>query len=292
VGRINALAHHLERIRQAYPVLAVTTARPVTEHGQNNDILVVDERLIFRFPRYPSGIPALARTVRILHAIRSALPLAIPDSIYSSFEDGTVGKVFVGYSLIPGEPLWIQTFEGLPTEGARQRLVDQLAEFLRVLHSYPVDTLLPDQVAAFDPLAQWQPLYERIRASLFAAMRPGARDHVARHFETFLGDRRNQSIRPSLTHGDFGTSNILYDRTTGSVVGVVDFDSTGVGDPAIDLAAASCYGLHRFGRYSTHISEMIRRIDFYRGTFALQEALFGAENGDEAAYRSGMAPYI
>jgi aminoglycoside 2''-phosphotransferase len=286
------LVDRLEQIRQVYPDLAVTSARQVEGHGQNNDVLIVDERLIFRFPRYSSGIPALARTVRILRAIQPSLPIAIPGPIYSSHGDWTVGKVFIGYPLIQGEPLWVQAFDGLPNERARQQIVDQLAEFLRTLHGYPVETLLPDEVAAFDPLAQWQGLYERIRARLFTAMRPDARDDVVRHFEMFLDDRRNQSIRPSLIHGDFGTSNILYDPTTSNVVGVIDFDSAGVGDPSSDIAAASCYGLQRFGHYGSKIGELIDRIDFYRGTFALQEALFGAENGDRAAYRAGMAAYV
>ena len=34
------------------------------------------------------------------------------------------------------------------------------------------------------------------------------------------------------------------------------------------------------------------RVAFYRGTFALQEALFGVENGDEEAFRAGIAPYM
>jgi aminoglycoside 2''-phosphotransferase len=33
------------------------------------------------------------------------------------------------------------------------------------------------------------------------------------------------------------------------------------------------------------------RARFYRGTFSLQEALFGIEHGDEEAFRSGIAPY-
>ncbi len=34
------------------------------------------------------------------------------------------------------------------------------------------------------------------------------------------------------------------------------------------------------------------RIAFYKGTFALQDALFGLENDDEAAFRAGMVEYV
>ena len=34
------------------------------------------------------------------------------------------------------------------------------------------------------------------------------------------------------------------------------------------------------------------RMRFYRSTFALQEALFGIEQGDEQAYRAGMRDFV
>jgi aminoglycoside 2''-phosphotransferase len=33
-------------------------------------------------------------------------------------------------------------------------------------------------------------------------------------------------------------------------------------------------------------------VQFYVGTFALQEALFGIENGDREAFQSGIADYV
>jgi aminoglycoside 2''-phosphotransferase len=282
----------LERIRQLYPNFGATTARLVDGQGQNNQILIVDERWVFRFPHYTQGAERLTRTVEILRTLGGALPLRIPDLAMVYVDSKSADKVFVGYPLIEGEPLWADAFEQLPDEASRQRVADQLAAFLKALHGYPVEEVLPDDVTGFDPLAPWRDLYAMIRSRLYSAMRSDARDTVSRHFETFLDDPQNRSILPSLIHGDFGTSNILYDPESGNVVGVIDFDSAGVGDPAVDLAAASGYGSHRFARVYPKVKEMTSRIDFYRGTFALQEALFGAENGDEVAYRDGMARYV
>lgn len=279
------------RLLAVYPDLVVDSARLVEGHGQNNEIVILNERLVFRFPRYLEGIGRLEKTIQILQAIRPGLPVEIPNPVYSSLDERVVGKVFVGYPMLQGEPLWDETFECLPDEASKQRLVDQLADILRALHRFPIQDVLPDEGEAFDPLAEWTDLYRRIRDRLFPAMRSDARDAVARHFESFLSDPSNRSIRPALVHGDFGTSNILFDPTTGVVSGVVDFDAAGVGDPAVDLAAASCYGLPRFRRRYPEVGTMTDRITFYRGTFALQEALFGAEHGDDEAYRSGMAGY-
>jgi aminoglycoside 2''-phosphotransferase len=162
---------------------------------------------------------------------------------------------------------------------------------MKQLHAIPPERILPNEARAFDPFSEWNDLYRRIQCKLFGAMRPDARSVVARHFETFLADPRNRSIRPALIHGDFGTSNILFEPVTNRLSGVLDFDSAHVGDPAIDLAAASCYGLDRLARVYPEVDAAIPRVHFYVGTFALQEALFGVENGDEAAFARAIAAY-
>ena len=67
------------------------------------------------------------------------------------------------------------------------------------------------------------------------------------------------------------------------------------GDPALDIAAVSTLGDALFGRFpATYpaIESMLPRACFYRGTYALQEALHGYKSGDEAAFKAGMARYI
>ena len=87
---------------------------------------------------------------------------------------------------------------------------------------------------------------------------------------------------------------MLRPRRAMLITGVIDFDSAGVGDPAMDLAAALT-GPASFARCFTRVypvtEEIMRRVRFYQGTFALQEALFGIETGDHDAFRSGIDPY-
>ena len=131
---------------------------------------------------------------------------------------------------------------------------------------------------------------------LFETMRPDARAWAADHFEKFLHDERNFMYQPVLKHGDFGPSNILFDPASGCVRGILDFGSAGLGDPAYDFAGLlSSYGegfVRRCARVYPELGGFLPRVRFYQGTFALYEALFGVEHGDEAAYRAGMARYV
>ncbi|NIV40422.1 MAG: phosphotransferase, partial [Anaerolineae bacterium] len=82
-----------------------------------------------------------------------------------------------------------------------------------------------------------------IREKLFGFMRSDARSWAAGHFEDFLSDEDNFRYQPVLKHSDFGPSNILFDSETQRVSGIIDFGSSGLGDPAYDFAGLlSGYG--------------------------------------------------
>lgn len=231
-------APYVRRIRGVYPDLDVREARLVRGHGQNNVVLLVDDALVFRFPRYPAGIAQLEREVAVLRGIRGRVSLATPDPIYSAFAERAVGEVFVGYPMIPGEPLWQETLDAIGEAGVLAALGQRVGTFLRELHAVPVAEVLPDEAAAFDPLAAWRDLYARIRRVLFPRMRPDARAATAGHFEGFFDDPAGLPGSPVLVHGDFGHGNILYDPAACSITGVIDFASAGPGRPGGRLRGA------------------------------------------------------
>jgi aminoglycoside 2''-phosphotransferase len=150
-----------------------------------------------------------------------------------------------------------------------------------------------------DGSQQWREMYAQVQARLFPAMRADACRSVTQHFENFLQQADLLPEEQVLRHGDLGGSNILYDPRGRRLCGVIDFSECALGDPAVDLAAISTLGedfLQRVlvGYTSDEASRalLLERLRFYRGTFALQEALAGLENGDQAAYRSGMESYL
>jgi aminoglycoside 2''-phosphotransferase len=139
-------------------------------------------------------------------------------------------------------------------------------------------------------------MYAAIQDSLFPQMRPGAQDWVTGQFEQFLSDPGSFDYVPTLRHGDFGPSNILYDQNTLTITGVIDFASAGLGDRAIDFAGLrSGFGedfLRRVARHYPIDRPMMKRIIFYQSTFALQEALYGFDNNDEEAFNNGMEDFV
>jgi len=285
------------RIRDACPGLQIRTAI-LDGRGQNNDILVVNDEYIFRFPKYPPALDQLRTETAILAGIQDYVTLAVPKPVYVELDTEEIGQTFVGYRLIRGEPLLQGIFLRIDDERVIQALAVQLATFLQQLHSVPVETAIEVAPPPYDGHATWADMYARLQKKVFPHMRPDAQAQVARHFETFLSNPEVFDLVPVLIHGDFGPTNILYDAQSQAIQGIIDFGSAGQGDPAADFASM----LGAFGYGESFVERMVpvypqvetfsERARFYVGTFALQDALFGIENDDAETFRFGIAPYV
>lgn len=284
---------YIASIHAAYPELRIERMR-LNDEGQYNDILIVNDDLIFRFPRHDEGIEKLAREIALLDRIRPALPLPIPEPIYRRLAPRAVGQVFAGYPLLPGESLWRETFAAITDPVVIGRLATQLAGFLRALHGIPTDRVA-DVLPPPDWRELWADLEEEIQAVVFPHLPAAAQERIAARFAAFLDDPGNFAFAPTVIHGDFGSGNLLWDVHAGEMTAVIDFASAGLGDPALDVAALLTYGesfvRHGHAAYPA-MAAMLSRARFYLGTFLLQEALYGIEHDDPDAAERGLAPYL
>ncbi len=281
----------IQAIQAAYPDFAVQSAT-FLEDGQYNDVLLVNGRTIFRFPRYAGGLEQLALETKILTAVQPYLPLPVPNPTFVQFANPVVGQAFMGYERIPGEPLYPAAFAQIDDKAA---LAAQLAEFLQALHSVPIHTLVDEPLPVSDTREEWLEVYGRIQTKLFPYMRLDACKTVAQHFESVLDDPTAYHFAPVLRHGDFGTGNLLHSPTTQQMSGVIDFGFAVLGDPAFDVAGLLTYGepfVQQVAHHYPAIADFWPRVRFYAGAFALLEALFGIEQDDAEAFRAGLAAYV
>ncbi|GCE14549.1 phosphotransferase family protein [Tengunoibacter tsumagoiensis] len=292
---MNKSSVYLETIQRLYPDFPVYSIQTNTD-GQNNDILIVNDAFIFRFPKYIDGVERLERECALLKGIGDFITLPIPHISFEQIVDQTVGQVFLGYRIIPGVPLWRETVQNICEEHILTSLALQLAQFLRELHSIPSDVIHEQPLPVADTYEEWRDIYTRIQMKCYPYMRLDARLWATHHFETFLADSAHFAYKPVLKHGDFGPSNILFDAEKQVISGIIDFGGAGLGDPAYDFAGIlSGYGetfLRRFVAIYPEIEAFWDRITFYQGTFALLEALFGIENQDQNAFESGIKEYV
>lgn len=282
-----------ERIREHYPELEINQTE-MNELGQNNDVIIVNHSLVFRFPKYIEGINKLEKETEVLDHIKGNVSLPVSYPQYRAFELGEVGQVFTGYERIPGSPLWTRNMKEIDHE-EKQRLASQLVQFLTELHSLPVENLAIQKQSVVDLRQSIVELYEKCKDKLFPYMIEKSKSEVSQNFEAFLSNHKLFEFTTSLIHGDFGASNILWEPKRKQLSGIIDFGEAEIGDPAYDFAGLlasygrpfveNCLKLYPAGEH------ILERIDFYKSTFALQEALHGIENKDPRAFENGIKEY-
>lgn len=211
----------------------------------------------------------------------------------SLFEEPEPGKVFTGYNLIEGNPLWRKSFLEIKNDEQIKVMVSQLVSFLSAMHSISGDSASRElQLEARHPREELSELYEKIQHKLFPFMSKESQISVTESFEDFLKEVALANLDLALIHGDFGASNILWNSGTGEISGIIDFGGAGIGDPAYDFAGLlSSYGENFFNRRIDQYpngKEIAKRVHFFKSTFALQEALHGIENDDRQAFEAGI----
>ncbi|MDH5159541.1 phosphotransferase family protein [Heyndrickxia oleronia] len=285
----------IENIQLVYSDLSIEDFY-ANEIGQNNDVLIVNHSLVFRFPKYENGIIQLRRETEILKYIKDIVSTPIPNPIYQYFGELEPGKVFTGYNLIDGVPLWKESLIGIKSVEMMKGLAVQLVSFLVELHSISGEKVRRDlNLKVRNPREEMYNLYDKIQTKLFPYIREDAKKEVSQSFETFLKGKSFSNLDITLIHGDFGASNILWNPETSRISGIIDFGGSGLGDPAYDFAGIlSSYGREFFDMCMSlypNGDEISERVKFYKSTFAFQEAIHGIENGDTQAFESGIKDY-
>jgi aminoglycoside 2''-phosphotransferase len=277
----------IDFIKTRYPELSGEQIYE-NKQGWSNRVLVIGDRLIFRFPRTEKEKTSMKLELRILPKLKKALPVDIPDFIYSSSDSDEIK--YVGYTMIPGIPL-----KDIKYLSAAQRrlMAEDLGRFLTALHTFPADSYFPP--AALKPEYKkiyWGNFYEEIKKKLFPMISSMEKAKVERLFESFIMNPENFVFKCSLIHGDLDSKHILHDPVNKHLSGIIDFGSMGVGDPACDfIGIYKSYGKPFFQEvlqsYGATIDKAFydRICNFYVKSIMFKTLLYALETKNDKALK-------
>jgi aminoglycoside 2''-phosphotransferase len=275
---MNELESYAKRIGEIAPEVAIGSMR-VNLEGLINDVVIVNEQLVFRFAKSEHSAGRLKGEIEILRLLKSHITLPIPSPFYES-ED------CIAYPLIPGETLRRDQLMRLG-EDEQQVIADQLAQFFRELHGFPFREVNDFEFPVADALMKyegWVNAYGRIREKVFPLLLPHVRDWVTEHFESHLADRGNFEYEPKMVDTDIPPYHIMFDRRRSLVSGIIDFGCAGLGDPGIDLGVVIYnYGesfMRRFYKLYPEAEGYLKRARFYAGAHEVRWLLTGIERGN------------
>jgi aminoglycoside phosphotransferase (APT) family kinase protein len=214
----------------------ITAQFPVFEHpflrllgeGWDNTVWLVDESVVFRFPRRALAVPGLEREMEVLPVLAPQLTLPIPVPTYLGVPADGFPWPYFGAPLIEGK----EPADAHLDDGGRIRLARPLGAFLRELHSVSGFGSLPEDPMGRADMAKRAP---RAREALAELETLGVWTAAAAALRVIAAAERLPPVAATVVaHGDLHLRHVLV-GAGGELAGVIDWNDVCRAHPSVDL---------------------------------------------------------
>ncbi len=274
----DGLTSYLTSVKRHHPDLAINSAHLNLE-GLANAVVIVNDELVFRFPKTDMDREQLIYEAKLLAVLHSYISLPIP----------VVEEINDDYALqryLPGIPLYRHNLLRC-TAAVQDGYAGSLAKFLFELHSVPLEKLpTPVYLPAKVTMQRRQYFLEQIpiiQDVLYPLLWSDQRAWVEDLFTPLQEGRLDLDSFPTVfTHRDLASYHILHDPATQELTGILDFGTAVPSDPAEDLGMLiSIYGewiLRRMRNQYPLDQSLVERARFYAAFLELEWAVRGIKD--------------
>lgn len=223
----------LRRVLREFPALQPKTYRLVAD-GWDHEVLIIDDRIVFRFPNDDEYLAALKNEIKVLRELAPFLKVNMPRYTYVAKDCS-----FAGYQIVPGTFVDVDLFKtwSLAKQG---EFAKQLADFLTSMHAMlhgGIDLGMVPGTYIYEDQAQLKVRIKRYLPGVLTHQELAAVDEIMADIDALL----MEDMPTALLHGDVYSQHLLWDEATGKL-GIIDFSDMMRGDPAIDFAELYEYG--------------------------------------------------
>lgn len=226
-AQLEALVH------QDFPDLHWSTRQLITE-GWDHEVLILDNRYVFRFPNDDYYRSHLQHEIRLLKLLQPLVNINIP-----SYQFIAPNIEFAGYPLIPGRNLTKEVFSKLASN-EKPTIAKQLADFLSVLHTLITNGHDLSFVPGWDFAEEYLESKQLAAKHLPSVLSPEDYEIVNKmlaNIDTLLPQHQPKVF----LHGDIYSRHLFWD-TDKQQLGLIDFGDMTLGDPAYDFGELFEYG--------------------------------------------------
>ncbi len=192
------------------------------EATYGNIVFKINQKWIFRFSRKDVDVRQLEIEKSFLKNFHKISPIPVPEISYE-------GENFMGCKVFDGEPFTQEICDTLTIEKQRD-IWQSIGKFLQALHS----TEFQHNNLVEYPLGDddfWNDLWKPIEGQLSSQVRRKALNY----FEEYFAWETQNQYQKTICHGDFHPSHIFYNKSSKSIVGIIDFGRLCINDPAVDF---------------------------------------------------------
>ena len=276
-------------IHSQFPDVTIDTLRFCGE-GSSFCSYAVNETYLYRLGREDESAERLNRERCLLPQLQRQLNVAIPQfQFIGTMENGCV---FVVYRMIRGEPFTEEVYEHLPA-AAKERVVKQLADFLTVLHTFPVDKAAACLVRE-RPMLQWCTEFrEQAQQKIYPKLSSTERTACEWWFDQYFREATYHAYTPALIHGDLQSRHVFFNPVDECIAGVIDFEDIWMSDPDHELAYLRTefgeeFGeqlLHRYGH--AHPERLRWKSRLFELCHCIDEIVWGMEDNHSRHVKEG-----
>lgn len=223
----------LQRIASGFPQLKWKEHRVLT-HGWDHVVVVLDEKIVFRFPKDKGYRDRVQNEIGLLKYLKKRLNVGIPEYTYLPAD-----RSFAGYGMLRGRELTSPRFRRLSLPG-KEAVAIRLAGFISTLHATPRSVVTRYSIKAENRVELCEDLIRSSRELLF----PRFRKEDIQRAEEYFGELKStlgHDYPDVLVHNDLGPEHILWQRKDRQI-NIIDFSDCAFADPAIDFSGLLEYG--------------------------------------------------
>jgi aminoglycoside phosphotransferase (APT) family kinase protein len=224
---------YIQKIKNDFPQIKWKKHR-ILKHGWDHVIIVLDEKIIFRFPKGKKYKDEFQNEIQLLHYLKKKIKVGMPEYKYISKD-----KSIAGYNMVRGRELTASRFRKL-SASEKDIAAKQLAEFTLALHATPKSVMLKYNVGNENQEKIYKELVRNAKKLLFPRLRKKDIQLIEDYFIE-LKDALDHNYSNALVHNDLTGEHILWDDTN-KQINIIDFSDRAFGDPAIDFSGLLEYG--------------------------------------------------
>lgn len=258
--------------------------------GWENTIITYSDSIVFRFPRRKVKYEELLETQRITKMLSQRITFSVPDMTVARCSS-ELCSYFTYYLKIPG----INILYSDINEGNAETISQSFASFLIQMRSVKIPYLSGIRATTTSEAKlkrNYGEMLEKFENASSKYIERDLMDSIRSRFEAFL-EMDMHYYRPIICHCDISSGNIVFRNKEGEISGVIDWDYSGIGDGALDLAGILYYfGPDIFRRVFAYFkspedSTLIQRIYFYASIAGIYKVFHGIEK-DSGFIASGI----
>lgn len=217
-----------------FPELEVQSISYLGE-GWNSSAFLVNDDLVFRFPKRKDVEAKLDRELKLLPRLQDQLSVAIPQFAFATRASGHFPFIYAGHRKLGGFFGWDISNEALYGES----LARSVAETLNALHRFPRSEALAlgcdEEYAPLDE-SYCEGLLEEFAGigdyPVCAEFEPLLKSYIDSVVPTALGE----PLRLTVAHTDLLPDHLLLSGSLDQICGIIDWGEVKITDPAEDFA--------------------------------------------------------